>query len=59
MKQYSIWCGKSSMDSIYLELWLLGNTTNGYKRKGSIVYTVLTAEQADFLRSEGWSVRER
>ena len=57
-KLYSIWCGRGTMDSIYLEAWLLGNA-DGYHKKGSILYTRLTSDQADFLRNEGWSVRER
>ena len=56
-KQYQIFVGRDAMDSIYLELWLLGNAGT-YKRKGRLVYAPLTNDQADFLRSEGWSVRQ-
>ena len=52
----SIYCGRTGLDGIYLETWLLGNTS-GYRRKGNIIYCDLTAEQAEFLRDEGWSVR--
>lgn len=56
MLTYSVFVGRDGLDALYLEAWLLGNT-DGYRRKGSIIYVDLSPEQAHDLRNEGWSVR--
>ena len=49
--------GYGSMDRIYLEGWLLSNNIS-YKVSSRGLKAALTEEQVDYLRSEGWPVRE-